>query len=117
MNLFTYLFLGHLVGDFLLQTNWMAVNKAKNWLPLLTHCTVYTLTIIVTAYIGTAPLPAEAITFIFLSHIFLDKRTFVVWWAERIMGIKDKQTAWLIIAADQTFHLLVLGAVVHIWFK
>ncbi|HEX7064991.1 MAG TPA: hypothetical protein VF199_07965 [Bacillales bacterium] len=30
------------MGDFLFQTNWMAVNKEKKWLPLLAHCAVYT---------------------------------------------------------------------------
>jgi hypothetical protein len=40
------LLLGHLVGDYLLQTEWMAQNKAKNtlegWLAAIVHCVAYT---------------------------------------------------------------------------
>jgi len=32
----------HCVGDFVLQTNWMSLNKAKQWKPFLAHITVYT---------------------------------------------------------------------------
>jgi hypothetical protein len=43
------LLLGHLAGDFLLQNEWMALNKAKNtktgWLAALVHCILYTLAV------------------------------------------------------------------------
>ncbi|WP_301108119.1 DUF3307 domain-containing protein [Sporosarcina sp.] len=52
MNLFTYVLLGHLVGDYLLQTSWMAMNKAYKWLPLLTHCFIYTLSVCAAMVIG-----------------------------------------------------------------
>lgn len=31
----------HFVGDFLLQSDWMALNKSKQWRPLLLHTVVY----------------------------------------------------------------------------
>lgn len=31
----------HFVGDFLLQSNWMALNKSKRWWPLTCHAFVY----------------------------------------------------------------------------
>lgn len=41
--------LGHLVGDYLLQNEWMAINKSKNtwigWSAALLHCMIYTWTI------------------------------------------------------------------------
>jgi len=41
--------LGHLVGDYLLQNEWMAMNKSKNtwigWSAALLHCVIYTWTI------------------------------------------------------------------------
>ena len=39
------MFVGHLIGDFLLQTAWMADRKENQWIPLLVHCFVYTATI------------------------------------------------------------------------
>lgn len=41
--------LGHLVGDYLLQNNWMALQKNKHegvgQLPCLVHCALYTLAV------------------------------------------------------------------------
>lgn len=109
MTPFAYLIIGHLIGDYLFQTSWMAANKAKQWLPLLTHSFVYTLSVSLVAYIGFGGLSILGIAFIFLSHVFLDRRTFVSWWAENIMGAKTKEVAWLKIAADQVFHIIVLA--------
>jgi hypothetical protein len=41
-----YLMFAHYVGDFLLQTAWMANGKSKSILPLTVHISVYTLTLI-----------------------------------------------------------------------
>jgi hypothetical protein len=35
--------LAHLWGDYLLQSDWMAENKTKRWLPAAIHATVYSL--------------------------------------------------------------------------
>ena len=38
--------LGHLTGDYLLQNEWMAMNKSKNhivgWTAAIVHCWIYT---------------------------------------------------------------------------
>lgn len=45
------LLLGHLAGDYLLQNEWMALNKSKNtlngWMAALVHCVIYTLAVCV----------------------------------------------------------------------
>lgn len=115
MTLFSYLIVGHLVGDYLLQTRWMAAGKAIKWVPLLTHCLVYTSVISLSFLIGTGMLPACAVSLIFISHVILDRRRFVAWWTKTIMGVKDGEPAWLAIMADQVFHILILAFVSHIW--
>ncbi|WP_153731680.1 DUF3307 domain-containing protein [Sporosarcina obsidiansis] len=117
MNLFTYLLLGHLVGDYLLQSSWMAMNKADKLFPLLTHCSIYTFSVSTAVIIGGFPLPIIAVVIIFISHVWLDKRIFVVWWTKKIMGVKQPEGNWLLIMTDQTFHLLVLGFVAHFFYR
>ena len=43
------LLLGHLAGDYLLQNQWMSMNKSKNtltgWMAALVHCVIYTLAV------------------------------------------------------------------------
>jgi len=43
--MFERLILGHLLGDYLLQNEWMAMNKSKNtwngWFAALLHCVLY----------------------------------------------------------------------------
>lgn len=116
MTLFNYLIVGHLIGDFLFQTNWMAMNKSKKWAPLLTHCVVYTMMIFGVAFFGGYTIPISAIALIFFSHVLLDRRTFVVWWVKKIMGTTDKGANWLNIVVDQVFHIIILAAVAHFWF-
>ena len=40
-NLPEYQFFFHLIGDYITQTSWMAVNKVKSWLAAVTHAFVY----------------------------------------------------------------------------
>ncbi|REB10129.1 DUF3307 domain-containing protein [Sporosarcina sp. BI001-red] len=115
MTLFSYLIVGHLIGDYLLQTNWMASGKATKWAPLLTHCFVYTSVVSVAFLISTGMISFWMVVIIFLSHIILDRRRFVAWWALAIMGVKEGEPAWLLIIADQVFHIIVLAIIAHIW--
>jgi hypothetical protein len=41
------LILGHLVGDYLLQNNWMALNKKKHQNVAIIHCLIYTFCILI----------------------------------------------------------------------
>ncbi|WJY28384.1 MULTISPECIES: DUF3307 domain-containing protein [Sporosarcina] len=115
MTLFSYLLVGHLIGDYLLQTRWMAERKAAEWLPLLAHCLVYTIVIIGAFLIGSGSFSWIAAAFIFASHVFLDRRTFVAWWARNVMGTAGGKPAWLLIMADQVFHVIVLAVIAHFW--
>lgn len=43
MNQITLLLFIHFVADFILQSDWMAINKSKRWTPLAIHVGVYAL--------------------------------------------------------------------------
>ena len=56
----------HLVGDYVLQIDYIAKTKAENWYHLFVHCALYTLPfIVVYGFVWQT-------IFIFASHIFID---------------------------------------------
>ena len=118
MSLFDWLLVGHLVGDFLLQTDGMAKYKAQSWTWMLRHVALYlaVMVIVLGAYSLSTPVPlwalGLALLFIGATHIVLDRRGFTLGWM-RLIGITS-DLDWLTIVADQVFHLLVLVVVVQI---
>ena len=115
MSLFDWLLLGHLIGDFLFQTDNMAKRKPQNWRWLVGHVSLYmvTITVIIVAYglshVLPVWLPVAAWLFIFATHVILDKRSFTARWM-RMAGTSPDHP-WLPIVVDQTFHLITLAIV------
>lgn len=114
LTLFEAFFITHLVMDWIFQTNWEMRNKTNKRFPLLVHSVIYTF--------GFIPVFLfYKINFIwlgliFLSHIFLDCRTFEIWLLEKFKGFKKEdnpESIWwiLLIGIDQTFHLIILGII------
>jgi hypothetical protein len=118
MSLFDWLLVGHLVGDFLLQTDGMAKYKAQSWTWMLRHVGLYlaVMALVLGAYALSTPVPlwglGLALLFIAVTHIILDRRGFTLGWM-RLIGITS-DLGWLIIVADQVFHVLALVIVVQI---
>lgn len=110
MNPFSWLIMGHLAGDFLFQTRWMAERKRHDFLVLSIHSLIYTAVVWLFS-LGFGGLSLSALIVLFLSHFFLDKRFFVEWWTKNITGSSE---TWISIVIDQTFHLLVLVLIIHI---
>ncbi len=107
MNLFTWMLVGHLAGDFLLQSAWMAEKKAVEWKPLLAHCFTYTALVAIFALpVGGISLPAMAL--IFLGHLIIDKRKLVHLWAKHVS--RADGNTWLKVVQDQSWHIIVLAA-------
>ena len=106
MNLFEWLLIGHLVGDFLLQTGWMAEKKEKEIWPLVAHSLVYTASVGLLALLGGG-LSLPAIALIFLTHLLLDKRSFVNFWTYQIT--RSNNSMWLKIIIDQSWHIIILA--------
>lgn len=106
MSLFDWLLVGHLVGDFILQTKWMADKKAKELLPLIVHSAVYTITLALFGLLANG-LSWRGIGLIFICHIILDQRKFIDFWAAKVNG--HTNIDWLKITLDQSWHILIIA--------
>jgi len=115
----------HLVGDYLLQSDWMAQNKTKSARAALAHACAYTLPFLFL----TRSIPALAV--IVLTHALIDHyrlARYVVWAKEWLSPTPPKPLAmcptgydpekppwmavWLFIIADNVIHILINGAAI-----
>jgi hypothetical protein len=118
MTPFEYLVMTHLISDWLAQTEYQAINKAKGSflnLAIITHCLIYTLFFLPVFYL--LGISWWWLIILFFSHWVLDRRWPEYWFLEKVKGMSRESIVgnhWLVIAVDQIFHLLVLVAVV-IW--
>ena len=118
MNTFTWLLIGHLLGDWLLQNDWMARGKKQSLLSLagMMHVAIYTATIIGAFWLSglrdanpTFYLSLGAI--ILISHWLIDATDITERWM-RLYRQSDSQVMRIMV--DQTLHLLVLAFLVTI---
>lgn len=106
--------MGHLIGDYLLQNDWMALNKKKASWPCFVHVLLYTLTI----WLATR-WHWQAIAIVFVTHFAQDRTDFVAWFM-RIKGqakfAQPPMAPWSIIVVDNVLHLCVLWALsLSVW--
>lgn len=116
--------IAHLIGDYILQSHWMAVEKVKRWWPAFCHAAVYTL--VVTLVLD---LQITAIVIVSISHLLIDHfrlAKFIPYAASFLAPPKqwtkwsDCQSTghpkdvpvwlatWLMIIIDNTIHLAIL---------
>jgi hypothetical protein len=137
------LFLGHLLGDYLLQTEEMALNKSKNtklgWYYAILHCVIYTASVCVIMQ----NFDLIWIIVVFLSHFPIDKFSLGEYYMHYIKGYGMKQyiddvnnsakwaylnntpgnqmlkggfTAYVYAMTDNTIHLLLMWGAYHIMY-
>lgn len=99
----------HRVGDFLLQTSWMALNKHARWYPAVVHGLVYTVPFLLIT------LDWWRLAAIAISHILIDHYRIAAWWARLINWEWRKPQpvipAWCIVEIDQVLHVLINSAI------
>lgn len=114
----------HLIGDYILQSHWMAANKGRDSLAALAHALMYS-----SVFGLLSPSPA-AWSVIFVSHFLIDRYRLARYlvWAKNWMGPKgsnigwvyckktgyppdvpDWLAVWLLILADNCAHILING--------
>ncbi|MFV9957783.1 MAG: DUF3307 domain-containing protein [Rickettsia conorii subsp. raoultii] len=111
VSLFIILYIGHKIADYLFQTDYQALNKHKNWGALLRHCLIYTITLTFLAFIIIGYFSWTTLFIIFISHIIIDKRVFVIWWATKIKKMSNTTNIAVqpaIKELDQSFHYIIL---------
>ena len=107
----TLAIIGHLVGDYLLQNDWMSLNKKKRTLPCAIHCTLWTLAVCAFASWWTLP----AIAVLWVTHFAQDRTQVVLYWMTKIARqpefVKPPYAPWSIIVVDNVWHIVTLWAV------
>ena len=113
MNAFAWLVIGHLVGDWLLQSDWMAQGKKLGMLKPagLVHFMIYTATIMGAFWLsgvrGKPPALYMALgAVVFLSHWLIDSTCLVERWMQ---FYRQSNLEVVRLMVDQTLHLLVLA--------
>ncbi len=99
----------HLIGDYILQNDWMALNKKDNNWVCFVHAIVYIIPFIF------VDLQAWQAGLICSQHYLQDRTNFVVWFM-KIKGSKLFATGvcspWSIIITDNILHILWIAFVV-----
>lgn len=118
----------HAVGDYVIQSDWMAVRKTSQWWPATIHAVTYAI-----PFVFLRP-SLLALAVIVVTHLFIDRwrlARYVIWvsnflaprgtnspWADcKITGFDDTRhhntpwlTTWLLFIVDNILHVLINGA-------
>jgi len=113
VSVFDSLLLAHLLGDWILQTEWQATNKQSSWRAMFSHVVVYHLAILVALWLWYGfdqPLVYIVVAGLAVSHAILDRR----WPVIALMRALRSSTSgepekWLLVVFDQCLHILLLG--------
>lgn len=105
---------GHMVGDYLLQNDWLALGKKRSSGICAIHAAIWTLAVI--AFSGWWH--PRIVGVLFVTHFAQDRGGFVTWWM-RLIG-QDKfqlppMSPWSIIICDNAWHLVVLAMIAKFW--
>lgn len=103
--------IGHLVGDYIAQNDWMALNKKTSSWHCFVHCVIWT-----TCVCAFGQLALLAWIPLFVMHFIQDRTSIVVRWMrfigqEKFMG--PPCGPWSVIVVDNVWHVLQILLVVY----
>ena len=99
-------FIAHLIGDFILQNDWMAGKKKGSHLVCLIHVLVYLIPFLFCS------LKWWQIVLIGLQHFAQDRSEFVLWWLKKWKRVHPDYWKELPLYVDQSFHFVWIQIVV-----
>ena len=101
----------HLVGDYILQTDWMALNKKKSSIHCLIHVLFYMVPFLLC---GFAP---WQLLMIAAQHYAIDRTNFVLWfmdWKGSESFARGMCSPWSVIVMDNILHILWIAFVQYL---
>ncbi len=107
--------IGHLVGDYLLQNDWMALNKKKPAMRYAIPCAIHAAlwTLAVCAFAGWWSWTVALA--LFFAHYWQDRTGVVIWWMTKVNRQQQFVTGpcapWSVIVVDNVWHIVSLWAV------
>lgn len=90
----------HLVGDFILQNEWMAANKKRSSVACLVHVLLYLVPFL------ACNIQWWQIVLIGAQHFVQDRSVFILWWMRVWKRVHQEKWMDLPLYVDQGFHLL-----------
>lgn len=108
---------GHLVGDYLLQNDWLASNKKQPGrsgdLACNLHCAIWTACV---CLFGGCRFPEAwwVVPVLFLAHFAQDRTNLVCWWMRQVgqEGFAlGPYAPWSVVVVDNVWHIVVIYAV------
>lgn len=108
-NILALVIAGHLIGDWIVQTDKQAAAKASSWLANQRHMATYHATLIL--IVGPVWHSWSAVATLAVSwatHSFIDRRWPVRVLMERTGSKPFSQTSWGPMVVDQALHLAIL---------
>lgn len=116
MTPFEWLLCGHLVGDWLLQSDYEALNKGERWLPNITHVSKWTMSVAASAWVVGWRGEAGFLLWLLamgVVHALVDRRwptLWIIWLKERMPMARPKEAReppmFLVFCVDQVVHIL-----------
>lgn len=107
--------MGHLMGDYIIQDDFMAAHKAepgrRGLIACLAHCLMYTGSVTV---FTAGWMPWWGMLIVFVNHFLMDRYRLAAWWMKNISSQKLFATnlaPWSIIMVDNIGHLFTLWLV------
>lgn len=100
---------GHLIGDWIAQTDWQAANKTTSWRANQLHMLTYHMVLAPLCVLSmSAGWALTTVVVSWLTHSLIDRR----WPVQKLMKITGSEpfskTTFGVIAVDQALHLSIL---------
>lgn len=110
-ELLVWAIVAHLVADWLLQNDWMALNKTDLRHPAgWVHAAIHTLLLWLI-------FPGAIALLLGVTHLLIDTRRPVLWWMRVVKQMQAGPQLMLVeMGVDQVFHIIVLVFVVLIFY-
>ena len=111
-DLFASAVLGHTLGDYLFQNDWMAREKKCSDAVCLLHAVIWTFCVCAFGHIGLV-----GAVILLAAHFAQDRWNFIPWYMRNVGQqhfLTGPCTPWSIIVVDNVFHVLTIWIVIRI---